>query len=182
MPKENKPHENRFVLSHLPDEVPVFPLPETVLFPHIDLPLYIFEPRYRKMLKDCYHGSKLMAVSLLKEGWEKAEEPVPACDVVGVGYIRVLVENGDGTSHIVLKGLCRARILNYVQMEPYRIAKIRLLSDQIDDEAELGQLASRLRQLLLLKLRFNSETPHKPYKLPPEYNDPLSLSFLARIC
>lgn len=171
--------ESGFVLSHLPGEIPVFPLPETVLFPHIDLPLYIFEPRYRKMLADCYRTNKLMAISLLKEGWEDSREPMPSCDVVGVGYIRVLIENEDGTSYIILKGVCRARIQRYVKLEPYRIAKLKVMPDRIENKDELQHLASRLRQLLLRKLRFQSETPQFKYELPAEYDDPLNLSYLA---
>lgn len=165
--------------SHLPGEIPVFPLPETLLFPHIDLPLYIFEPRYRRMLADCYKGDKLMAISLLKAGWEKTREPMPSCDVVGVGYVRVLIENEDGTSYIILKGLCRAKIVEYIQMEPYRIAKLVPMPDRIENKEELERLGLRLRQLMIRKLKFKSETPQKRCEIPAEYNDPLNLSYLA---
>ena len=108
----------------IPREVAVMTLPNATLFPQALLPLYIFEPRYRKMLKDCAAGSKFLAVSLLKQGWEKKCEPVPSHAIVGVGYIRAVFENPDGTSHILLKGVGRAQIVRYLQRHPYRIAKI----------------------------------------------------------
>jgi len=51
-------------------EIPMFPLPSVVFFPHTLLPLHIFEARYRQMLADCLAGERRLAVVLLKPGWE----------------------------------------------------------------------------------------------------------------
>ena len=163
----------------IPDKVPVFPLPNVLLFPEIELPLYVFEPRYRQMLADCAEGNKFMAVSLLRRGWEKKKEPIPSHDVVGVGYIRAIFENPDGTSHILLKGIGRAKIVRYTQWRPYRIAKIKLLPDKIENREELVRLATRLKKLLMQKIRFSSETPHGRLHLPLELRNPITLSHIA---
>lgn len=163
----------------IPEKISIFPLPNVILFPGIDLPLYIFEPRYRKMLRDCSESSKFLAISLLRQGWEEKKEPVPSHDIVGVGYIRAIFENPDGTSHILLKGVCRARILRYTQLEPYRIAKVREIPDEIDNREELNKLAAQLRKLLAQKLRYASENPKENCRLPKEFENPVSLSHLA---
>jgi uncharacterized protein len=163
----------------IPEKVPVFPLPNVILFPGIDLPLYIFEPRYRLMLKDCSQGSKFMAISLLRRGWEEKKDPAPAHDIVGVGYVRAIFENPDGTSYILLKGVCRARITRYLQMEPYRMAKVREVLDEIEDPEELKKLAAQVRRLLAQKLRYASENPKENFQLPREFENPVVLSHLA---
>ena len=160
----------------LPEEVPVFPLPNAILFPQVELPLYIFEPRYREMLRDTLAGNKFMAISLLRKGWEAETEPYPSHEIVGVGYVKAVVENPDGTSHILLKGMERARITRYLQMEPYRVAEIRPLPDRVKDSKELVQLTKILRELFLKKLRLQSEKPNEEFSLPKELSDPIVLS------
>lgn len=54
-----------------PFPLPLFPLPETVFFPHTLLPLHVFEPRYRAMVADCLAGEKRMVVVRLLPGWEQ---------------------------------------------------------------------------------------------------------------
>jgi Lon protease-like protein len=173
VPQKKKQVRKKF---KVPREIPVFPLPNVVLFPQVDLPLFIFEPRYRKMLADALAGNKFIAVSLLKKGWEAKKEPFPSHDIVGVGYVRAAVENSDGTSHILLKGIKRARILDYRQTEPYRIAEIRLIPDRVKDTKQLKVLTRTLRNLFVQKLRFASEKPDLELKLPKELDDPITLS------
>ena len=50
--------------------IPVFPLPDVVLFPGVFLPLHIFELRYREMVKDCLAADRLIGISLLRPGWD----------------------------------------------------------------------------------------------------------------
>lgn len=170
--KKTSPHKK----FKLPRRVPVFPLPNVILFPQVELPLYIFEPRYREMLADALAGDKFIAISLLRKGWESEEEPYPSHEIVGVGYLKATVENADGTSHILLKGIERARIVRYLQMEPYRIAQIRLMPDRVKNEKELKGLRPELRELFIKKLKLASEKPNESFSLPKELNDPIVLS------
>ncbi len=160
----------------LPGEVPVFPLPNAILFPKIELPLYIFEPRYQKMLADALAGDKFIAVSLLRKGWDQKEEPYPTHHVIGLGFIKAAVENADGTSYILLKGMARAEILRYVQMEPYRRARIRVVPDKIKNSKELKRLHQVLKGLFIQKLRLGSENPSQNLAFPKDLEDPVTLS------
>jgi len=165
--------------TKLPEKVPVFALPNVILFPSVELPFYIFEPRYRQMLKDCASRDKFLAISLLKQGWESKKEPVPSHEIVGVGYVRAVFDNPDGTSHILLRGVGRAEIIRYVQLEPYRIAKIRELPDRIEDGRELSRLCEKLRRLLMQKMRLLSENPSRRMRFPKELRNPIALSHIA---
>ena len=57
--------------TSLPSPLPLFPLPDVVLFPHMPLPLHVFEPRYRKMTADAMASHKTIGMTLLKPGWER---------------------------------------------------------------------------------------------------------------
>src|SRR5262245_25985656 len=81
----------------LPTAVPVMTLPGATLFPQALLPLYIFEPRYRKMLSDMLRSDRMIIVAMQKPGC-KRETP---CDIAGLGLIRVSVGHRDGTSHLI---------------------------------------------------------------------------------
>ena len=54
----------------LPSEIPIFPLPNVVLFPSALLPLHIFEPRYRAMVADALESERLIGMVMLRPGWE----------------------------------------------------------------------------------------------------------------
>jgi Lon protease-like protein len=51
------------------DLLPIFPLPNVVLFPNVFLPLHIFEPRYRTMIADALASDRMIGMVLLKPGW-----------------------------------------------------------------------------------------------------------------
>src|SRR5688572_24639966 len=105
----------------LPPEAPVMTLPGVTLFPQALLPLFIFEPRYRKMLKDVLQGTRMMAVAMQKP---EALREVPS-EVAGIGFVRACVTHEDGTSHLVLQGLARTELGSPIQQKPYRIHPIK---------------------------------------------------------
>lgn len=111
-------------------EIPIFPLPNVVFFPKTLLPLHIFEPRYRKMVEDALNNSNRIGIVLLKDGWQQDYFGAPEVHLIGcVGDIQYSEKLDDGKYNIMLYGLSRVRILNFVQEKPYRIAKVEYLKD-----------------------------------------------------
>jgi Lon protease-like protein len=108
------------------EEVSVFPLPSTVFFPDTDLPLHLFEERYRAMAEDrITHGNGVIAIALLRPGYEAEYDGRPAIHTVaGIGRVIAHRKNQSGTHDIVLRGLGRVR-LDELPMgdRPYRLAK-----------------------------------------------------------
>lgn len=124
-----------FDFSQPPEEftgcVPLFPLPNLVLFPHILQPLHIFEPRYRRMVADALAGERLLAMALLKPGWEQHEPAAPPIyPTVCVGRITAEERLPSGKYNLILQGLFRAAVLDEEDTGlPYRIGRLRLESD-----------------------------------------------------
>src|SRR5581483_11492817 len=92
--------------------VPLFPLPNVVLFPRAVLPLHIFEERYKAMTADSLRGDRQIAMALLQSGWEKNYHCKPRIDpVVCVGTILSHERLSDGRYNLLLQGTTRARIV-----------------------------------------------------------------------
>ncbi len=133
----------------LPDTVPVMTLPSATLFPQALLPLYIFEPRYRKMLADMLKTDRMFSVAMQKPG-NKRESP---CHVAGLGLIRVSVGHQDGTSHLILQGLTRVQLVQTVQTRPYRMASIRPLQAEPADTVAIDALVAKVQELVEERIR-----------------------------
>jgi Lon protease-like protein len=138
--------------------VPIFPLPDVVLFPHTMLPLHIFEPRYRKLVQDCLAGDKRLAMGLLKPGWEKdyyGRPPIHA--VAGAGEIVQHEELPDGRFNILVRGTMRVGITAELPPDqPYRVVRVKPLADRYADERP-DALALRLDRLKVFYLRILAE-------------------------
>jgi hypothetical protein len=117
--------------------IPIFPLPGALLFPRSQLPLHIFEPRYRAMLRDALAGDRMIGMVQPRD-----EREPPALFAVGcLGRIVASEELPDGRFNIVLEGVARFRLAAEVDAAtPYRQVEADLAG--IDDEAEPGPLAS----------------------------------------
>jgi hypothetical protein len=100
-------------------------LPDITLFPNALLPLHIFEPRYRAMVRDALAGSRLIGMVLLRDGWESEYHAAP--DVYRVGCAGKIVETTplpDGKFNIVLTGFREFEIVSEQRERLYRQASV----------------------------------------------------------
>lgn len=131
--------------------MPLFPLPNCVLLPHATIPLHIFEPRYRAMVKDALESNRLIAMALFEgDDWKQNYEGTPPIrDVVCVGYITRYDELADGRYNLLLQGVCRAQVLQELPLsEPYRQAMLTPIDTKAPMEIELADLRLRIETLL----------------------------------
>jgi Lon protease-like protein len=140
----------------LPAEVPVMTLNGAILFPQAMLPLYIFEPRYRKMLSDALDSHRMFAIAMQKPNTSR-ETPA---QVAGLGLIRAAVKNPDGTSHLILQGLCRVKLGRATKYRPYRIHEAKPLQTTGHDSVAVDALTVKL--LDLVAERFAQGTDYPP--------------------
>jgi uncharacterized protein len=110
--------------------VPVFPLPNVVLFPHAVVPLHVFELRYRTMVRDALAGERLIALALLKPGWEGDYHGSPAFHDLGcLARFEGVEWLPDGGYDLELLGLSRVRLGAPVREYPYRAVRVELLPE-----------------------------------------------------
>lgn len=128
---------------------PIFPLPDVVLFPHVALPLHIFEPRYKQMVADALEEERLVAMALLKPGWEPDYDGRPPIhEMVCLGRITTDERLDSGKYNIIVTGIHRAVVVDELDAGlPYRIGKLELYRDFYSNEL-LVDRKGRQRDLL----------------------------------
>ncbi len=133
--------------------LPLFPLPNVVLFPNVFLPLHIFEDRYQAMVQDALNGDRIIGMVLLWDGGQETFDDVPRVYSVGCsGLITHSARLDDGRYNIVLRGIEKFRIIeeNYTLL--YRRARVDPIADDCQGGNELCANRRRLEQLLVQRL------------------------------
>ncbi len=163
----------------LPPSIPLFPLPNVVLFPNVFLPLHIFEPRYRRMVADALEGDRIIGMVLLRPGWEANYEGRPAVYPVGcAGLITHAEPLADGRYNIVLRGLQKFRIRDESDSRGYRLAEVDTLMEDVS-EAERTSIRAERRRLESLLVPQPEGRAVDP-KVPPSMADEDLVNALAQ--
>ena len=114
------------MMPPLPEAIPLFPLPNAVLFPGVPLPLHIFEPRYREMVREVERSEhKLVGMVLLRGDWRKDYYGRPDVYAVGCAGRLVSVEPlPDGRFNILLQGVREFALLGEGGDRAYREGEV----------------------------------------------------------
>lgn len=152
-------------------ELPLFPLPEVVLFPGRPLPLHIFEFRYRMMMNTILEDDRRFGVLT----WDPVQEktaPVGCCAEI-VQYQRL----PDDRMKMLTLGQQRFRVLEYVREKPYRVGLVEWISDE-PPVKDLRPLAASVNQLLKDVVHLSAKLTDKEIELPEKIPDlPRELSY-----
>jgi len=125
--------------------LPLFPLPQAVLLTGTLLPLHVFEPRYRAMVRDALASHRAMAVVMITDDKRLDTDGHPQiAEVAGAGVIVDHVELPGGRFNILLRGRARVRLRELPFVKPYRRAEAEVLTPPSDDipPADLAALVS----------------------------------------
>lgn len=135
-------------MDQLPNIIPLFPLPNFVLFPGLAAPLHIFEPRYRKMVADASQSDGIIGMTMLKGDWERDYEGYPDLYAMGcAGRISTLARLPDGRFNLMLEGMSEFRIRREIREHAYRTAEVEWCAPALANlELEVSALAN-LREL-----------------------------------
>jgi Lon protease-like protein len=160
--------------------LPLFPLPNVVLFPNVFLPLHIFEPRYRQMVADAIDGDRMIGMVLLRPGWERDYQGRPPVYPVGCSGVITHVERlADGRYNIVLRGLDRFRIVSEDDTLSYRRGVVERLSERpltADDRVLVGRMRAKLDAML----RAQGESGGAERRIPSAMSDEDLVNALAQ--
>lgn len=136
----------------LPPLIPLFPLPDVVLFPRMSMPLHIFEPRYRRMVADVLEGHRTIGMTLLRPGWEGDYQGRPPVYATGcAGIVDECQRLEGGRYNLVLKGVARFRVLEEKSDAdglPYRLAAVEYRGDAMGEPSSLESSRDRLLKAL----------------------------------
>ncbi|MGE0128582.1 MAG: LON peptidase substrate-binding domain-containing protein [Blastocatellales bacterium] len=165
--------------------IPIFPLP-VVQFPNAITPLHIFEPRYRKMLKDVMEKDKTFGIvyrpSADEDDLRLESDLVPLGSVGCTVEVAVAQELPDGRSNILCVGGSRFRLLEYVEGEQYLQAEVDFFEDEptFDDlSVETERAKTAFNRLLAANRKIKEDREIEDDEAPELPNDPQSLSFIV---
>ena len=148
--------------------LPIFPLPNVVLFPNVCLPLHIFEDRYRIMVGDALRGDRMIGMVLLRATGDSMVDEVPAVYPVGcAGLITHSEKLDDGRYNIVLRGLEKFRIIEEDRTRPYRRARVETISETLSSSDALTADRARLEHMLDRRLAVRRSES----RVPPDMAD-----------
>jgi Lon protease-like protein len=149
-------------VAALPTIIPIFPLPNLVLFPGLSVPLHIFEPRYREMIADVADSHGMVGMALLKGDRLHDYHAFPDIFEVGcAGKIGGLIKLADGRYNLVLEGAGEFRIVREIRDRLYRQAEVNwcpVRPDALDCDAET---MDALREMLFSYL---GEAAHEAWR------------------
>ncbi len=157
--------------------IPIFPLP-LVQFPGAVTPLHIFEPRYRKMVKDVMATDKTFGIFYRNDQLLLASEELPIGCTVEVAVVQELP---DGRSNILCVGSSRYRISAYVEGEPYQQAEVEFFDDDIsfdDLSPEVARAKELFERLLMAGRKLKNDGGPDDEQMPDLPDDPQMLSFI----
>jgi Lon protease-like protein len=119
----------------LPAEMPVMVLSECYLFPGCFLPLFIFEQRYRDMIKHALQTHRMFCI-----GTRESKTSPNVLPISTAGLVHSCVKHDDGTSHLILMGLRRIRLVGWKQESPFPLARIEPVATSEASVEVLNQL------------------------------------------
>jgi len=164
-------------MANLPSIIPVFPLPNVVLFPQIMLPLHIFEPRYRQMIRDTQSKTPpVIGMALLRGDWQEKYEGNPEIFPIGCAGEMIRVNPlPDGRFNILLQGIREYRIAEEFFTESYRKAKV----DWLPPVKEPLPSSRRQELNLLLERYLRNNEKVKKFLTDPTIEDDFFINFFA---
>ncbi len=152
-------------------ELPLFPLPEVVLFPGCPLPLHIFELRYREMINTVMEGDGMFGVLNVSRATGKAAK------IGGVAKIVECDKMPDGRMNILTIGQERFRVNEYLKEKPYLIASVEFIEDD-DLESDLSDKAQEVESLLRNVFRLSGKISNRQLEVPSDIpHEPKEFSY-----
>jgi hypothetical protein len=163
------------------ERLPLFPLANVVLFPRVQTPLHIFEPRYRQLTGDALAGDRRIGMLAIRPEHVEAIAGDPPLFAVGCeGVIRDAQQLPDGRFNIVLQGTQRFRIVRESAREAgrlYRVAEIEKLDDAFDPAARPRVIALRERAIELVA-ELTGEPGARPALTPEAFGNVDDVTFV----
>lgn len=147
--------------QEFPEELPILPLRNNVLFPGVVIPITVGRDKSIRLIQEANRGNKIIGVVSQKDQEEESPEFVDLHNVGTVAQILRLLKMPDGSSTVIIQGKRRFEIVQPVATEPYMKAKTRLLKEErIDtDKQEMNVMIKSIKDLALQIIQ---ESPNIP--------------------
>ncbi len=165
-------------VEEIPETIPILPLRETVVFPETVTPLAVGQERSVKLIDDVLHKDKMLGLSTIRN---KEVEVAGPDDIYGIGtaaLIHKMLKVPDGSLRILVQGVTRVRIVEYIQDEPYLVARIEPVEDEFEMTQEVEALTRNLQNVFTRIIGLVPYLPEELQMAASNVDDPSALCYL----
>ena len=143
--------ENGEDKPEIPEELPVLPLRNVVVYPYMVVPITVGQPRSLKLVEEASTGSRIIGILGMRNPSEKEPGPDGLYQVGAVGKILRLMKAPDGNLHILVQGLEKMVVEEWTQETPYLQARIRVIQDRSPADDDMEAKAARVNLIKLFQ-------------------------------
>ena len=164
---------------YIPDELPVLPLKDTVIYPHIIVPLLITEEYLVKLIDDALSADRMVVAFATKE---EVDRPAPGqiYDIGTAAAIIRMLKLPDGSMQLFMQGIQRVHILEFIQEDPYLKAKLEKVKEVLEPSVEIEGLARNVLNLFKNMVTLAPYLPNEIFIAAMNITDPNNLAdFIA---
>ena len=164
----------------IPDALPVLPLRGgTVIFPQAVVPLTVGQPRSVLLVDEVMRGNRMLALVAQRDDEKQEAGPDDLYRIGTAAIVHQLVRLPDGTLRIVVQGLERVRLLDFVATEPFLVARVQPAPDRMTPGIELEGLRRAVLDLFRRLVALMPEVPDEVAAAAETVTDPRQIAYLA---
>ena len=156
--------------------IPLLPLRDIVVFPHMVAPLFVGREKSIQALEDAMAGSRELMLSAQREAGEEEPSADDIYDIGTLGTIIQLLRLPDGTVKVLVEGKKRARIDSVDRVDPYFSVQVTVLEDGEADSPEAQALVRTVHTLFESYVKLNKKVPSEVLTTISAITDPAKLS------
>jgi len=161
-----------------PTELPILPLRNVVAFPLSAIPLLVGIPRSVKLIEEAAKADKIVGLVAMKDPSIEKPEPGQVYEIGTIARVDRVIKAQDNSLQVMVHGLQKFRIKEWVGTQPYLRAEIEPLPEQVDQGMELDALVRKLRELTRAVIRLSPHLPDKTNSFLDQITNPLNLVYV----
>jgi len=167
----------------VPEELPILPLRGAVLYPLIVSPLVVTEARSIKLVDEATLSKRPIAMVAVREDDVEKKEvgPEDLHDVGTVAVIMGLRKAPDGTVFLIAQGMERIRIREFIQTEPYLVARVEAAPDQVEETIEMKALMRNISEAVVRLISLTPQVPNEVVMAIASIDDPRQLAYAVAV-
>ncbi len=174
-PRPQAEEERRIAI---PEVLPILPLKETVVYPLTMMPLGVGQERSIRLIDDAMRGNRLVGLVAQKSAEIETAGPDDTFRIGTAARIARMLRTPDGTIQIIVQGLERIRLLEYVEEQPYLKARVEVAAETVEDGVELEALKRNAVQLFQRLVSLVQYLPNELALAALNIDDPRQVVYL----
>jgi ATP-dependent Lon protease len=163
----------------IPDEIAILPLRDTVIYPKMILPMVVNDATLTQLVDQVVVGDRLLGLVAVRESDKEQPEPQDLYEIGLVALIQKMIKMPDGSLRLLIQGVSRMRIKEFVATEPYMRARIEPLDDRPAEGMETQALMMNIKGLFRKLLDMSPHLPSELGVIVHNVDDPGTLADLV---